>query len=71
MSNVLLLLKYKRQIQISFGFLLTLESTPRMGKFSTLGFVPVSWARQLSGRSMGCCLEDTALPEVTLTIMAD
>lgn len=41
-----------------------------MGKFSTLGFAPVSWVRQF-GQWLFCGLEETAVWEVTLTITAN
>lgn len=46
------------------------EFTPRVGKFPTLGyFPPISCAREVwpSGCIVGRCLEETAVPEVTLT----
>lgn len=49
----MLFLKYKRHP--NFGFPLILEFTPRVGTFSTLGFGPVSWARQ-SGQCLFCGL---------------
>lgn len=55
MSKVLLLLNYKRQTQLSLRFRLIWQFTPKMGKFSTLSFVPVSWARQF-GQWLFCGL---------------
>lgn len=46
MSTVLLLLKHKRETQTSLRFPSIWEFTPRVGNFSSLGFAPVSWARQ-------------------------